>query len=384
MDGFELTKLCIQFDFGRSNAVAKAVLVALASHYSEDNGKVWPGSDALCREAACQRNALFAAIKWLREAGLIETKRTWTGNVYTFNYKLIRQGGFEPRIENDTTVSIESDTSVSIENDTSVSIENDTKLSIESVTYQSNASDTYQSIESDTYQSIESDTQTNKEQIKEQIINQSVPMGNSVPVAPVTDLKNCFQSFGSNPVSRPTQWEPVEDDFDQPLRNQIAQAQRIDVNLNDESRILSASEMVVLAATLGYRLTHNVVLDEIADERVITTGMMKEAIQRAKDRTYGVGGLVRILQNAVRDPMAFNGIRKKPDVTPDSLSDGQAYHFAKRLANYHPWASHNAKYMETTEQMIERVSASIKSPEFFNNCRWALEKLGLVKEAANV
>ena len=151
MDGFELTKLCIQFDFGRSNAVAKSVLVALASHYNEDNGKVWPGSDVLCREAACQRNALFNAIKWLRECGLIETKRTWIGNVYTFNFQLLAQGGFEPRTESDTKQSIENVTTVSIESDTNVSIENVTKLSTES----------------DTCLSIESDTQTNKEQIKE-------------------------------------------------------------------------------------------------------------------------------------------------------------------------------------------------------------------------
>ena len=149
MDGFELTKLCIQFDFGRSNAVAKSVLVALASHYNVDNGKVWPGSDVLCREAACQRNALFNAIKWLRECGLIETKRTWIGNVYTFNFQLLAQGGFEPRTEFNT--------KQSIENVTTVSIENITKLSNES----------------DTCLSIESDTQTNKEQIKETKITNS-------------------------------------------------------------------------------------------------------------------------------------------------------------------------------------------------------------------
>ena len=349
MDGFRLTNLCVELDFGCSNAHAKAVLVALAMSFNAENEEVWVGVDTLVRRSACTRNTVFKALAWLEEHGLIVKRRTQRSNHYRFNLALIQSGALQ---------GVKFNTSQSIK------------------------SRTVQSIESNTLQSMKTNTRTNKEQIKEQIINQSVPMGNSAPVASVSDLKNCFQSFGSNPVSRPTQWEPDEDDFDQPLRNQIAQAQRIDVNLNDESRILSASEMVVLAATLGYRLTHNVVLDEIADERVITTGMMKEAIQRAKDRTYGVGGLVRILQNAVRDPMAFNGIRKKPDVTADTLSDGQAYHFAKSLANYHPWASNNAKYMETMEQMIDRVSVSIKNPEFFNNCRWALEKLGLVKEAA--
>lgn len=213
-------------------------------------------------------------------------------------------------------------------------------------------------------------------------INQStVSEAIEAPAKP-TDLNSCFQSFGSNPVARPTQWQPDEDDFDQPLQNQIAQAQRIEVDISDDSHKLNASEMVVLAANLGYRITHNVVLDEIANERIITTAMFKEAIQRTKDNAGGGGYLIRILQNAIKDPDAFNGIRKKPDVTADTLSDGQAYHFAKSLANYHPWASNNAKYMETMEQMIDRVSVSIKNPEFFNNCRWALEKLGLVKEAA--
>ena len=159
MDGFDLTKLCIQFDFGCSNAVAKSVLVALASHYNEDNGKVWPGAEVLCREASCHRNSLFNAIKWLRENNLIETKRTWGGNVYKFNLELISRGRFD--------VSAKTSTFGSTKKDTNGSTRFSTNNSTKSSTTESTENSTSVSIKSDTSLSTESRTQTNKEQIKE-------------------------------------------------------------------------------------------------------------------------------------------------------------------------------------------------------------------------
>lgn len=159
MDGFDLTKLCIQFDFGCSNAVAKSVLVALASHYNEDNGKVWPGAEVLCREASCHRNSLFNAIKWLRENNLIETKRTWGGNVYKFNLELISRGRFDVSAKSSTFGSTKKDTSVSTSFSTNESTKSSTTVSTENSTNVSTVSHTSLS--------TESRTQTNKEQIKE-------------------------------------------------------------------------------------------------------------------------------------------------------------------------------------------------------------------------
>lgn len=159
MDGFDLTKLCIQFDFGCSNAVAKSVLVALASHYNEDNGKVWPGAEVLCREASCHRNSLFNAIKWLRENNLIETKRTWGGNVYKFNLELISRGRFD--------VSSKTSTFGSTKKNTNGSTRFSTNESTKSSTTESTENSTSVSTKSDTFLSTESRTQTNKEQIKE-------------------------------------------------------------------------------------------------------------------------------------------------------------------------------------------------------------------------
>lgn len=362
MEGFELTKLCIRFDFGRSNAVAKSVLIALASHYNEDNGKVWPGSEVLCREAACQRNALFNAIKWLREVGLIGTKRTWMGNVYTFNYALLRRGEFERSIESNTHLSIESDTNVSIENVTKESIESDTSVSSEN--------DTCLSIESNTRQSIESDTRTNKEQIKEQKINQEIP-----------SISSCFNSFGQNPVQRPTHWEPDENDYDLPIKTQLALNRKVDVDINDLDHVLTATEIIVLAADLGFRLTHNVLIDEVAARKTLTVKMLAEACQRTRDNLGGIGYLVRVIQNASKNPNAFLGIRKEKEMTADTINDGQCFAFAKKLGNYHPFASKNAKTGEEMPAFIERIADRLKDKEFFEHCRPTLVKLGCIKGA---
>lgn len=361
MTDFELTKCCALTKFGCSNAAAKAVLVTLAA--MSRNGSVGGyTSDQLAAVCCVQRHAFLKAVTWLEEQKLIFVKRhAGVKSTFTFNEELIASVGV---------LNVESDTKKpNVESDTECRIRQE-EPSVESVTDSvSNPSLNQCRIHNSI--SVESDTVYIKNKNKkEKLINQEASIG------------NCFKSFGSNPVKAQTQWQPDEDDFDQPLKDQIAQARRIDVDLSEDSYVLNASEMVVLAATLGYRLTHNVTLDEIAEERVITVAMMKEAIQRTKDNSGNAGYLIRILQNAIRDPNAFLGIRKKPDITAETLTDGQAYHFAKKLASYHPWASNNAKYMETTEQMISRVTDSIKNPVFFNNCRWALEKLGLVKEAA--
>lgn len=360
MNDFELTKRCALFDFGCSNAAAKAVLVTLAAKTNSTGRVTGQKVDDLARACCVQRNAFLKAVAWLEENGLLTVKRHKAlASVYIFNEEAIlrdRLVGIESVTKNE---SIESDTSCE-----NLGYASDTKLVMDT---------TPTKLRIHNQVGIESVTTYKKEKNKKEKINQEG-----------ISISSCFKTFGQNPVSAPARWEPDEESFDTPLRDQIARNQKIEVDISDNSHVLTASEMVVLAATLGYRLTHNIVIDEIAEERLITTAMMKEAVQRAKDNTGGVGYLIRILQNAIKDPDAFNGVRKAPDITAESLSDAQAYKFAQKLAAYHPWASNNAKYMETVPQMIERVSQSIKNPAFFNNCRWALEKLGLVKEAQDV
>ena len=345
MKGFDLVKLCIKFDFGETNAVAKAVLVALASFYNEDNDGVWPGEKDLLPLASCERRALFRAIKWLEEVELITVERfVGKGNHYRFNEDLLLKGNFQ--------------------NVTSYQ----KVTSCQKVTAPVTRTQLHQSPKSNgtSYQKVTQTNKNKKETNKEQIINQGA-----------FSISSCFQTFGQNPVSAPTSWEPDEDDFDTPLRDQIKRNQKIEVDVNDNSRVLTASEIVVLAATLGYRLTHNIALDEIAEKKVITTGIVKEAVQRTRDNTGGVGYLIRILQNAAKDPDAFNGIRKPPMVTAETITEAQCRSFAYKAVN----AGCLAYAGESHQEAIARVEKRLKDPTYFNRNRQTLERLGLIQGA---
>ena len=155
MDGFRLTNLCIELDFGCSNAHAKAVLVALAMSFNAENEEVWVGVDTLVRRSACTRNTVFKALAWLEGQGLIVKRRTQRSNHYRFNLALIQGGALQ---------GIKSNTSQSIKSRTVQSIETNTPREPQSI-----KTNTPQSIESNTLQSMKTNTRTNKEQIKEQI-----------------------------------------------------------------------------------------------------------------------------------------------------------------------------------------------------------------------
>lgn len=116
MTDFELTKCCALFEFGCSNAAAKAVLVALAAR--SRNGCVdGYTSDSLARTCCVQRVAFLKAVSWLEERGLIFVKRhSGVKSQFTFNEALIASGSL---------VGIESDTELR---------NRQSKVSIESVT----------------------------------------------------------------------------------------------------------------------------------------------------------------------------------------------------------------------------------------------------------
>ena len=96
MTGYELISLCIKFDLGEAKAVAKSTLVALASFYNEERDGSWPGEKDLLPRAACERRALFRAIQWLEEIGLVTVERSaGKGNFYRFNVALLEQGSYQ-------------------------------------------------------------------------------------------------------------------------------------------------------------------------------------------------------------------------------------------------------------------------------------------------
>lgn len=359
MTDFELTKCCALTKFGCSNAAAKAVLVTLAA--MSRNGSVSGyTSDQLAAVCCVQRHAFLKAVTWLEEQKLIYVKRhAGVKSMFTFNEELIASVGVLS-VENDTKkLNVESVTECRIQQE---------KVSVESVT-ESVPNPSLNQCRIHNSISVESDTVYQKEKEKEKIYQ-------------TPSISSCFSSFGQNPVSAPTRWEPDEENvYDLPVQQQAAMARKVDVDIDDHDHVLTATEMVVLAAQLGYRLTRNVVIDEVAERKTLTVKMLAEACQRTRDNSGGIGYLVRILQNASKNPDAFNGVRKVPDITAENITDKQCYLFAKKLANYHPFASKNAKYMEEESAMVERFTGRLKDKEFFEHCRPTLVKLGCLKGA---
>ena len=112
MTGYELIMLCARFDFGETKAVAKSVLIALASFYNEERDGSWPGEKDLLPCASCERRALFRAIQWLEESGLITVERSaGKGNFYRFNVELLEMGSYQKATTTKNGTSYKNDTS---------------------------------------------------------------------------------------------------------------------------------------------------------------------------------------------------------------------------------------------------------------------------------
>ena len=93
MKNYELIMLCARFDFGETKAIAKAVLVALASYYNEEHAGSWPGQKNLLPCASCDRKSLISSIAWLESRNLIYIDRLLgKGNFYRFNIDLLKTG----------------------------------------------------------------------------------------------------------------------------------------------------------------------------------------------------------------------------------------------------------------------------------------------------
>lgn len=94
MTDFELTKCCALYEFGCSNAAAKAVLVTLAAMTMSTGRVSGKTVDELCRACCVQRNAFLKAIAWLEEKGLIVVERhKAVASTYIFNEALLLSGG---------------------------------------------------------------------------------------------------------------------------------------------------------------------------------------------------------------------------------------------------------------------------------------------------
>ena len=263
MTGFDLTKLCIGFNFGQSNTAAKAILVALASFYDERNGGViYAQAEELAVMASCSRNTVFKAVAWLKEAGLIESRRTWGKNEYLLNVELIESGRLD-RIKSNTVESTKTGTNVSSKSNTYVSSKSTTYLSTKSGTELSSKSTTNLSSKTATW------INTNTKQIQEQI--------DSDQFAPLSEQIEA--------VCR-----PQSDDF-----------------MNDPLHILTAPELVRLCVKHGIRIGSSSALANICNKGILNVLAAERLINDFKRTNYGVPYLIGMFRNFSNESGQTNG-----------------------------------------------------------------------------
>ena len=250
MTGFDLTKLCIDFDFGCGNSAAKSVLVALASMYNEDNGnRVFASCEGLMPRASCSRNTVFKALNWLKDNGLIEARHTQKANLYSFNFELLKVGRFAHSTKSNTLAD-----------------------NLKSNTMDSIKSNTLHRTESNTVHSIKSNTHTNTEQIQNKYKTKDVDL-----FAPIREQ---IESFSC----------PQSDDI-----------------MNDPLHILTAPELVRLCAKNKVRIGSSSALYEICKKGILTVMAAERLIADFKRTNYSVSYLIGMFRNFANEKGQTNG-----------------------------------------------------------------------------
>ena len=210
-----------------------------------------------------------------------------------------------------------------------------------------------------------------------------------VGLSPKRSISEMLQRFGQNPINDPKEANnrSFENDasveFDAPIRQQIETVQlEASGDLDDPKHILSVVDMIVVAKCNGIRLTRNVKLEEIANARTITLELFGKCISQWRGTQTGIGYFMGILSNAANDPTLFDAKppAKKKKVSAETIADGQAWVFARKLAYYHPFGSRFAKAGEEYDEFINRIAEDLKKPERFDLFRPYMVKLNLIDE----
>lgn len=255
MNNYELIMLCARFDFGETKAIAKAVLVALASYYNEEHEGSWPAQKSLLPCASCDRKSLMTTIDWLESRNIIYIDRlTGKGNFYRFNIDLLKTG----------------------------------KQSMTSPIYGTGPK------------------------------NGTSPKNGTTPVpymglhqsqirdhtSPIYGTQNINKKI-INTKEKKTYICPVEeDDPFVPIKTQIEEKQAdhvIDVQ-DEPNRILSALEMRNLARINRVNLSITERLKQVAARQTITTEIFQECVKEFQKTPRSTGWLVGMLDNVSRDP----------------------------------------------------------------------------------
>ena len=92
----------------------------------------------------------------------------------------------------------------------------------------------------------------------------------------------------------------------------------------------------------------------------------------------GAGKTMHAMQASIKKKL--KPAPKKKKVSAETITDGQAWAFANKLAYYHPFGSRFAKAGEEYDEFINRIAEDLKKPERFDLFRPYMVKLNLIDE----
>ena len=275
MNNYDLIMLCARFDFGETKAIAKAVLVALASYYNEEHAGSWPGQKSLLPCASCNRKSLMTTIEWLESRNLIYIDRlTGKNNFYRFNIDLLKTG------KQSTTSPV---CGTGPKNGTSP--KNGTTPVPNMGLHQSQICDHTSPIYGTQNTNIKQILNTKEIHIYE-------PLGEeNGPFSPIK-----------------TQLEEI-------------QAEHVIDLQDDPKRILTVFEMRNLARINRINLNITERLKLVAERKTITTEIFQECVSEYQKTPRSIGWLVGMLDNVSRDPNKLNKKLEDDRATKAFLED---------------------------------------------------------------
>lgn len=253
MKDFELIKLCASCEFGRSNASAKATLVALSSFYMTGDDGISAPMRQLAKRACVEMHALVNAIGWLEQNGYVSIEKNGRANFYRIN----------------------------VDNLNVVEYRNIQKRKI--VVTSHNDVESHNVVESDNTYVVESH------------INNVVESDNGSPDTSKKE-ESKKELVTTNYVS---------EDLDAPIGEQIANvhANHITSICEQKDYILNGHEMVGMAKVNGIHINHSPKLDDIAARRVITVQIFNRCVEKyRKSNAKGPGWLIGTLNNVSLNP----------------------------------------------------------------------------------
>ena len=151
------------------------------------------------------------------------------------------------------------------------------------------------------------------------------------------------------------------------------------------AHIVTVPEVIGLARSFGVKLSNTAKLREAVEQNTLTVAMAKKCIGIHKEVSGRPASyLCGIMLNAAKNPDEFNGVKKAPKLSHDTISAAQAWKFAKMLSTIHSFTSCNTKTSayctESMDEWVDRWAQKLQTAEGWQRALPTLKKLELVTE----